>query len=107
MWNCLERQKWIEELMTTHEKSFTFGDFIAISRDEGNGPNNSIWRTGGNSANIRTLSSFVVELPKEGPPVVFLRTANAEETIKSRKVILDAHFRETEKNGAKIHLENE
>lgn len=96
---CVQRQQRINELMTTPTDPFTFEKFIEISKDEGAGPNNSIWRTGGNSAHIRTLSSFVVKLPREKAPEVYLKTANEGEEVKTRKLTLSPHFWEHHRNG--------
>lgn len=61
----------------------------AISRDRRGGPDNSLWRTG---KGVRTLASWVVETPRNGPPRVRAVLANPGQPEETRSVVLDAAF---------------
>ena len=55
---------------------FGIEDFIRISQDAVAGPDNSIWRTGGDGARKRTLATWLVSVPTAGSPQVYLKTAD-------------------------------
>lgn len=82
----------IGELLEGHALPFTLEDFIAISRDRNDGPDNSVWRTGGKPEGNRTLASWIVSLPKEAPPEIFIRLANPGEAERTVKMALDGPF---------------
>jgi hypothetical protein len=70
----------------------TLEDFIAFSQDRNAGPDDSIWRTGGTPERERTLASWIVSLPKDVPPEIFIRLADPGKAIKTDRVKLDAAF---------------
>lgn len=63
--------------------------FAAISRDQHDGPNNSLWRTG---KGIRTMSSWIVETPAEGAPKLRVVLANPGEAEMTNTFVLDKKF---------------
>jgi hypothetical protein len=69
----------IEELLKTPEKPFDLDGFTRFSEDRNAGPDNSIWRTGSNPAKQRTLATWLVAVPPDGSPELYLKTANPGE----------------------------
>jgi hypothetical protein len=63
--------------------------FAVLSRDQHDGPNNSLWRTG---KEIRTLSSWIVETPAAGAPKLRVALANPGEPETTNTFILDEKF---------------
>lgn len=61
----------------------------AISRDRHDGPDESLWRTG---KGVRTLASWIVELPAAGPPMAHVVLANPGQREESSRVVLDPAF---------------
>lgn len=82
----------VGELLNGHAAPFTLEDFVAISRDRNEGPDNSLWRNGGKPEGTRTLSSWIVSLPKEAPPEIFIRLANPGEAERTVNMSLDGPF---------------
>jgi hypothetical protein len=70
----------IDELLKTHPQPYSIDDFIRFSADQNAGPDDSIWRTGSDPTNRRTLSTWIVALPLKDSPQLYLRTANPEES---------------------------
>ncbi|OGV49630.1 MAG: hypothetical protein A2017_17585 [Lentisphaerae bacterium GWF2_44_16] len=83
--SSLERLKRIEELLNTRNGKFTLQDFIRFSEDRNAGPDNSIWRTGSSPKLSRTLATWIIHIPENGKPVVYLKTANPGEDINTFK----------------------
>lgn len=79
----------IGALLDRRTAPWTLEDFIAFSRDRNDGPDNSLWRTGSNPDGKRTLTSWIVSLPPEAPPEIFVRMANPGEPERTLKVTLD------------------
>jgi hypothetical protein len=63
--------------------------FAAMSKDQHDGPNNSLWRTG---QGIRTLSSWIVESPAQGPQKLRVVLANPGEAEATNAFVLDEKF---------------
>jgi hypothetical protein len=82
----------IKDLMEHHKELFRMEDFIEFSSDIHDGPDNSIWRTGSTPEKPRTLGSLIVAIPKDEPPVLYIKTANPGEEEKTEKMILDEDF---------------
>lgn len=74
-----QRYNRIGELLTASSNPFSLDDFIAFSNDRIAGPDNSIWRTGSSPKKTRTLSTWIVYLPEQGEPVMFVKLANPEQ----------------------------
>jgi isopenicillin-N N-acyltransferase like protein len=86
------RLKRVEELLTKNKSFFGLDDFTAISNDRNDGANNSIWRTGSKPGAERTLAAWIVELPKEGVPAVYVKLANPDEPIQEFRYKIDEEF---------------
>ncbi len=73
-------------------RCLTTDDFIAFSRDRHAGPDHSIWRTGSRVGSERTLATWIVSLPKDASPELYVRLANPGEPEKSLRISLDGAF---------------
>jgi hypothetical protein len=83
----------ITHLMKTPAKPCTIDSFAAISRDQHDGPDNSLWRT---SKSERTMASWITETPAQGPVKLRVVLANPGEQEQTHTFILDQKFwRET------------
>jgi hypothetical protein len=76
------RHRRIVRLLSRQTYPFALEDFLAFSRDRNNGPDNSIWRTGGTPTEVRTLATWIVAHPAGGVPRVYVRIANPGERQK-------------------------
>ena len=79
----------ITDLLKAHPVPCDTEAFAALSRDQHDGPNNSLWRTG---KRIRTLSSWIVETPAEGPSKLRVVLANPGEAETTNAFVLDEKF---------------
>jgi len=86
------RQDRILQLLDTGPPRLTPEDFIDFSRDIHAGPDDSIWRTGGKAGRERTLATWIVSLPKNAPPEIFIRLANPGEPERTMRMPLDSPF---------------
>lgn len=66
----------VDALTAALKRPLTLAMFRKISKDRGNGPDNSLWRTGSKPKGTRTLASFLVRLPPAGAPEVWVVLAN-------------------------------
>jgi isopenicillin-N N-acyltransferase like protein len=82
----------VQQLLDSHPTPFSVEDFISISTDKLDGPDNSIWRTGKSPHGNRTLASWIIHIPQDGPPVLSVRLANPDESEKTHRLILDQGF---------------
>jgi len=82
----------IGELVEGRTAPLSFADFKAFSQDRRDGPVDSLWRTGSRPKGERTLASWVVSLPKEVPPEIFIRLANPGEKERTIEMTLDIAF---------------
>jgi hypothetical protein len=79
----------ITDLLTACPAPCDTATFAILSKDQHDGPNNSLWRTG---QEVRTLSSWIVETPAEGPPKLRVALANPGEKETTNTFILDEKF---------------
>ena len=79
----------IQQLLADHPTPLTLEDFIVFSDDRHDGPDESIWRTGGTPEKTRTLAGWIIAVPREGAPTLYLKTANPEEKEKTYRLKLD------------------
>lgn len=63
----------INELLSMENRSFDLDKFIMYSHDKNAGKTNSIWRDGNSSTSTQTLGVFIVYLPKEGSPTIYVK----------------------------------
>ncbi len=73
------RYRRIRQFLSRQSLPFILEDFLAFSRDRRDGPDNSIYRTGGTPGATRTLATFLVAQPPGGPPRVLVHLANPGE----------------------------
>lgn len=62
----------INELLETAKKPLELTDFIAMTKDQHDGPVNSIWRVGKRPDGPQTLGAMAVFLPQQGVPKIYL-----------------------------------
>jgi hypothetical protein len=82
----------IRELIDRRPRVLTLTDFITMSEDRHDGPDNSIWRKGSTPKKVRTLASWIVQLPPNGPPSLYVKLANPGESPTTHRLKLDASF---------------
>ncbi len=82
----------ISHLLASSPKPFDTASFAAMSKDQHDGPNNSLWRTGQGS---RTLSSWIVETPAQGAPKLRVLMANPGKPEQMQTFTLDKQFWKT------------
>lgn len=79
----------ITHLMKAPSKACTTESFAAISRDQHDGPDNSLWRIGKNE---RTMASWIIETPARGAPKLRVVIANPGEQEQTHTFVLDQKF---------------
>ena len=82
----------ISELLERRKAPLTLENFIAFSQDRRDGPDDSLWRTGGKPEGQRTLASWIVSLPPAAPPDIYVRLANPNEPERTIQITLDGPF---------------
>jgi len=90
--SSLKRLERIKFLLEEHEDPFTEEDFIEFSQDRSDGPDNSIWRDGSSDEITRTVGTWLVYLPEDGPPELHVRIVNTDEGDKTYELKLDEDF---------------
>jgi isopenicillin-N N-acyltransferase like protein len=90
--SSLARFKRIGSLLSDHASYLTIDDFVAFSEDTAGGPDDSIWRTGGAPGKERTLATWIVYIPKNGDPELYVKFANPDEPTRSYNMKLDVPF---------------
>ena len=86
------RQARIWELLAGHRAHLNLEDFLNFSQDQDDGPDNSIWRTGGKHRATRTLATWIVAQPRGQAPRVYVKLANPGESEEIRELQLDTNF---------------
>lgn len=79
----------ITQLLTTFPGPFTTTSFAVLSKDQNDGPDNSLWRTG---RIARTLASWIVETPADGAPKLMVVIANPGQQEQTQSFVLDEKF---------------
>jgi isopenicillin-N N-acyltransferase like protein len=79
----------ITKLMNDLKPPYNVSQFVTFSRDQNDGPENSLWRT---SPKEMTLASWILENPKNGAPKLRLVIANPGKKEELREYILDEKF---------------
>jgi isopenicillin-N N-acyltransferase-like protein len=87
------RQQRIEELLRNHAKPYSMGDFIAFSQDRNDGPDNSIRRTGSTPKKEVTMAVWIVYLPENGHPRLYVKLANPKEEEKTSRLNFEDVFK--------------
>ena len=78
----------INELLTNGSRPFGSAQFAEISRDQHDGPDNSLWRSG----KSRTMASWIMESPVNGVPRLRVVIANPDEAETTQEFLLDEAF---------------
>lgn len=84
------RVRRIAELLKTSSKPCDTASFAVMSKDQHDGANNSLWRTGNTGS--RTLSSWILETPAQGAPKLRVLLANPGQPEETNQFILDEKF---------------
>ena len=79
----------VSQLIKSPAQPFNTESFAVISRDQHDGPDNSLWRTG---RNARTLSSWILETPQSGSSKLRVVLANPGQPEEIRTFVLDQKF---------------
>ncbi len=79
----------INELLKAAPKPLDLAAFAVMSCDRHDGSNNSLWRTGSSGA---TLSSWIVETPREGAAKLRVVIANPGQPEQTNLFVLDETF---------------
>jgi hypothetical protein len=86
------RHKRIEELLRNQGRPYVPDDFIAMSGDREDGPDNGIWRSGSTPKRERTLSTWIVHSPVNGSTQLYVKIANPNENEKIHRLKLEDLF---------------
>ncbi len=81
----------IRYLIKAHREPLAVEDFMAFSRDRHDGPDDSIWRSG-SPGEVQTLSTWIVSVPKDDAPTLYVRLTEPGEPEKNLRLRLDASF---------------
>ncbi len=82
----------LQELLLRQVRPMSLEDFITLSEDRHDGPDNSIWRTGSSPTKTRTLATWIVSTPKNDVPSLYVKLANPDEPEKIVRLKLDPAF---------------
>ncbi|MCX5813538.1 MAG: carcinine hydrolase/isopenicillin-N N-acyltransferase family protein [Proteobacteria bacterium] len=82
----------VDYLMSTSPLPLTIEQFIAVSEDRGNSPNDSILKVCDKSKKVCTLASWVVYVPKKGFPDLYVKIMRPEQPDTIYRFILDERF---------------
>jgi hypothetical protein len=74
--NSILRYNRLQNLLANQPTHFKVEDFLSLADDRGNGPDNSIWRSGSSEKKDRTLARWVVYLSKNSVPELYFRLLN-------------------------------
>ena len=83
------RLRRIDELMKALPSPYGLDVVAAMSKDQHDGPDNSLWRTGSKE---RTLASWIVATPAQGAPKLRVVIANPGQKEETRVLALDEKF---------------
>ena len=86
------RLKRINYLIGRHTSPFTLDDFIAFSNDRNGGSEGALWTARTLTGKIRTLASWIVYLPANGFPELYVKLANPDEPENTQRITLDSAF---------------
>lgn len=84
----------IGTLLKNYPEPYNFEQFLALSNDENDGPDNSIFRTGGNKHKVRTLATWAVTIPAKGYPELYIKLLNPGEKEKIIRIRAEYVFNE-------------
>ena len=99
--SSLKRFERIKYLLTHSPVGLSFDEFINMSKDQNDGPHNSIFRTGKSQQDERTLATWIVSIPKNDGPMIYIKLRNPGESEKEFKSKIDDTF--WRKNGLQTY----
>lgn len=82
----------IGELLENADYPLELNDFYAFSNDRIDGADNSIWRVGKTPTSPRTLSSWIIHLPPNGSPYLYVKLANPGEVEREYRLAVEDVF---------------
>jgi len=85
--SSLARYERIGQLLSETAHPFTLDNFVTFSHDKNAGPDNSIWRDGKTAKSTQTLAAFIVYLPPEGAPAIYVKLRRNPEDRGREEVI--------------------
>jgi len=91
--SSLTRYKRIEELLNANKKPFSFDDFIRISNDRNDSPDNSIYRTGKNKNSNKTVAVWIVYLATDESSKIYIKINNPGEEEKIYNMNINEIFK--------------
>jgi len=74
-----KRYSRIGELLNNHSQTYDFDTFIDFSKDQNDGPDNSIFRTGSTPHKTRTMAVWAVAIPQNKSPELYIEILNPNE----------------------------
>ena len=82
----------ITSLLSSRQGQLTMDDFVAFSQDQSAGPDNSIFRTGSNPGKSRTVATWIIAIPPEGSPELYVKMKDPGEDFRAYSGKLDPEF---------------
>lgn len=79
----------IGDLLKSSARPCRLDAMATISRDQHDGPDNSLWRTGSKE---RTMASWIIETPPQGAPKLRVVLANPGQKEETNTLVLDERF---------------
>lgn len=73
------RDRRIGQLLDQTPRPYTMQEFMLFSQDRHDGPKNSIFRTGLGPGTERTMAEWIVKIPRQGAPEIYVRMLNPGE----------------------------
>jgi hypothetical protein len=87
-----DRLKRINRLLANGSASFDLDGFISLSEDRSAGRIGAIRQECGPARKVCTLATWVVSLPKVGPPELYINILKSDYTAEKKKLTLDSGF---------------
>ena len=84
-----KRLERIKALLAEARLPLNVAQFKQFSSDQHDGPDNSLWRTG---EKTKTLATWIMALPKQGPPSLYLKLANPGQPVVETNCVFDTKF---------------
>jgi len=86
------RYERIINLLSARQGKLTIENFVAFSVDQSAGPDDSIFRTGSDSRKSRTVATWIIAIPKNGSPELYVKMKDPGEDFRAYSGRLDAEF---------------
>ncbi|MFP4482311.1 MAG: C45 family autoproteolytic acyltransferase/hydrolase [Thermovirgaceae bacterium] len=86
------RYERITSLLSDRQGQLAMEDFVTFSEDRNAGTDNSVFRTGSDSRKSRTVATWIIAIPKEGSPELYVKMKDPGEDFRAYSGSLDAEF---------------